>query len=305
MTQDSKIELSPDILNSNTDDKVVRFLFKNHGVRGEIARLTKSTQDMLCHHNYPRPVRALLLELACSAVLIAATLKANGQIMVQIQGGKGDRTLRYALVNIRKDLSFYGSALLKEGVSYSDDMTFRDLVGKDGVLIMSVIPEGGNKWQGVVPLEADTISEALENYFKESEQLDSRFLIESDTEHNTASGIMLQIIPEIKDNRESLSHLSVLAATVKPEEYATLSLYEILRRLYWNDEATAYAPQSTAFKCVCSRERCEGALMSLTHKELEEIAADPKGTSMTCQHCGRTYSFTQDELKKLLLKVSQ
>lgn len=294
-----------DLLTKDTSDSVVRFLFNQHGVRGEICELNNSVKALLAEHNYPACVRSLLLELSAAAVLIAATLKADAQIMVQVQGGKGPRAIRYALININEDLSFYGSALLNEDVNYSDQQSFKETVGEGASLIISVFPKDGNKWQGVVALDGDNTAQALESYFKNSEQLETKFFIFADPTELVAGGLMLQIIPETENNQASLEHLTVLASTLKFEELKSLSLYEILRRLYWNDGVKAVKEQSLRFKCVCSRERCENALMSLSHRELEDIAADKQGMSMTCQHCGREYHFTQAEVQALLLKVSQ
>ncbi len=294
-----------ELLNKDTSDSVVRFLFDRHGVRGEICQLKGSVQELLAEHHYPDSIKLLLLDLAAAAVLVSATLKADAQIMVQIQGGSGSKAIRYALININEDLSFYGSALLQDGGTYSDSQSFKETVGEGASLIISVFPKDGNKWQGIVPLDGNSTAQALESYFKNSEQLPTRFFICSDPKTLSCGGLMLQIIPETEGNEESLEHLSVLASTLKSEEIQNLPLYEVLRRLYWNDEVRAVKEQQVHFKCVCSKERCERALTSLPHRELAELAADPRGTSMTCQHCGRSYQFSQAELQSLLHKVSQ
>ncbi len=294
-----------DLLTKNTSDSVVRFLFNRHGVRGEICELNNSVKALLAEHHYPACVNALLLELSAAAVLIAATLKADAQIMVQVQGGRGEHAIRYALININEDLSFYGSALLQDNVTYAPQQSFKETVGEGASLIISVFPKDGNKWQGIVPLDGDNTAQALEGYFRNSEQLNTRFFIFADAHELIAGGLMLQIIPETENHDESLEHLAVLASTLKFSELKELSLYEVLRRLYWNDEVKAVKEQPLRFKCVCSRERCENALMSLSHRELQDIAADKQGMNMTCQHCGRVYHFTQQEVQQLLLKVSQ
>lgn len=301
----SEVNEFTDLYNKDTSDSVVRFLFEQHAVRGEICYLNKSVNDLLSRHNYPRALRSLMLELSVSAVLISSTLKADAQIMVQLQGGKGEHAIRYALININEDLSFYGSALYDTEKKYGDELTFKDLAGEGASLIISVFPKDGNKWQGIVPLDGEGMADALQGYFNNSEQLPSTFFIYADPDSLKAGGLMLQIIPEAEGNTESLEHLTVLGSTLKLDELREISLYEALRRLYGHDGVKAVKEQQVRFKCVCSRERCETALTCLNRKELADIAEDKQGTEMTCQHCGQVYHFTQDEVKQLLLKVSQ
>ncbi|MCL1604195.1 Hsp33 family molecular chaperone HslO [Succinatimonas hippei] len=293
-----------EVLNQDTQNKIIRFLFEKHGVRGEIMQMDTPCFKLLEHHNYPLSVKQLLIELACSAILIGSTLKANGQIMVQILGGKGDHAIKYALINIDKDLSFYGSAALIEGNDYEGELSFKDICGEDAVLVISVFPEDGNKWQGIVSLDTVSIAKALEGYFKNSEQLDTTFFIYANAKEHKAGAIMLQIIPEIKDNHLSLEHLSTLCSTMTYEEITSLSLYQNLHNLFVQEEVKVFDPREIQFKCVCSRERCERALKGLPRTELENLISD-NGTSMTCQHCGKIYNFTKEDLEKMLLTVSQ
>ena len=285
------------------NNSVERFLFDNHGVRGEITKLKDPFTDLL-HDSYPLVLKQVMMELAVSSVLVAATLKDGSEIMVQIRGGK-ECPLKYALVNIRQDLSFYGSASLYEDRELKDNGTLEDLCGKDSVLVLSVFPKDGPKWQGVVAINTKSISATLEDYFKESQQLPTSFFIRSDGKTKQASGIMLQIIPEIKGNLESLEHLSVLADTATADELFNLSLEENLVRLFAHEEVKVFGQQEVKFKCICSRERCENALMQLNPKELEDIISKEGETSMSCQHCGKTYHFNKEELTNLLHKITQ
>lgn len=290
-------------INSNKLDEVLRFLFDNHGVRGEIVSLNKACADLM-HEDYAPCVKTTMMELAAAAILFAATLKDGSEVMLQLQGGK-NAPLKYALVNVRDDLSFYGSAKIKENSSISEQSSFKALVGDDGILALSVFPVSGEKWQGIVAIDNKSVCATLENYFKNSQQLPSKFFIYSDPQNLKCSGLMLQIIPEIKNNLESLEHLSILSSTLTANESLNLDNKEILSRLFANEEIRVFPEHKVAFKCICSKERCLKSLMSLKHDELKEIASDPKGIDMTCQHCGNNYHFSHDELQKLFLQVNQ
>lgn len=284
-------------------NSIERFLFDNHGVRGEITRLKTPFEDLI-HDDYPDCLKKIMMELAVSSVLVASTLKDGSEIMVQIRGGK-DAPLKYALINIRQDLSFYGSCALKDNSAVDNNASIHELCGQDGILALSVFPQNGVKWQGIVALNNESIGATLEDYFKNSQQLPTKFFISTDLQERQSGGIMLQIIPEVEGNIESLEHLSVLSATLSAKELFTLPLDESLGRLFAHEETKVFGEKEVLFKCICSKSRCENALMQLDPAELKNMAEDPKGTSMTCQHCGKTYTFTQEELASMYRKISQ
>lgn len=285
------------------NDSVMRFLFDNHAVRGEIVQLNQSCLDLLANKDYPQSIRKLMLELAAAAVLVATTLKDGSEIMVQLKGGSS-APLKYALINIRQDLSFYGSAAVKEGMSVQDNSGLLELAGSDGILVLSIFPKDGEKWQGVVELDPSSVSATLENYFLNSQQLPTRFFILSDTDRNLGGGLLLQIIPNQKDNLVSLEHLNVLTSTLTAEELFSLPKHEILRRLFAKEEVRVFGEQDVSYRCICSKDRCAKALQGLNHQELETLIADG-GTKMTCQHCGKNYHFSKEELQSFLMKISQ
>lgn len=297
------------VINENQPDiqanSVMRFLFEEHGVRGEIMHMQTPTAKLLEFHHYPERINQLMLELAGAAVLLAATLKANGLVTIQIMGGKGEHAVRYAFVNIDKDLNFYGSAGLLQDHTYPDDLSLKELAGEGGVLVLSVFPEDGTRYQSLVPLDKDTVAQALEDYFKDSEQLPTRFKLFHDTEANTVSGIMLQIIPEIEGNLESLDHLSTLADSMTEEELTKLSLHECVRRLYWNDKVRVFEPCKIAFKCTCSKERYLNTIKGMPLSEVRELASDQDGLILTCNNCGCVYHVSHSEMQELLKTKEQ
>ncbi len=290
-----------DKYNFNSNDIMTRFLFDNHGIRGEIIKI-KESGEKLIHKEYPDVLKSLMLELAVSAEMFAATLKDGSEIMMQLQGGK-NADLKYAIINVRADLSFYGSAKLKN--ENTESSNFNELVGNDGLLVLSVFPKNGTKWQGIIDTNGSSVSDVLENYFKKSQQLPSRFFIYSDPKTCTSAAIMLQIIPEIENNLDSLEHLSVLTETLSSEEIFELPQNEVLNRLYAHEQTRVFEPKTIEFKCICSKERCQKALESLSFPDLQELANDEVGTEMTCQHCGKKYNFTKEDLQNILVKAHQ
>ncbi len=288
-------------------DSLLRFLFDNHkGVRGEILHMHEPCAELLKPHSYPACVKSLMLDLAAASQLFCATLKDGSEVMLQIRSGSGS-PLKFALINTRPDGTFYGSASLDPAIPCPDGLPFASLAGQDGVLAITIFPEGDAKdrWQGIVPLGTESVAGALENYFRDSAQLPTRFFIKSDPQHEAAGGIMLQVIPEVPGNQDSLDHLSVLASTITAGELWQLSITDILSRLFAHEVVRLLPSRKVAFRCICSKARCENALMSMDPRELEAIISEQGGARMTCQHCGREYEFTKAELEALRARSCQ
>lgn len=286
-------------------DSVVRFLFDRHGVRGEIVHMDEPALKLMeCVKNHPACVKKLLLDLASAAVLMAATLKTNGTVTVQIQCGKGSKALRFAFINIDRNLNFYGNVL---GDKVTDpDASFSDLIGSGAIMVISAFPEGGTRYQGIVSLDKPTMAECLEEYFRTSEQLDSMFFIHSDPQSGSTGGIMLQIIPNVEDNHESFHHLGVLAATLQPQELYELSLNECLRRLYWDDTVRVFEPEPVNYQCSCSKDRIIRALKALNISDITAMVnEEPDGIDMSCQSCGKSYHVSHEELEEILDELYQ
>lgn len=306
ITENNLQQQTPAVSDDQQQDSVVRFLFEQHGVRGEIVHMHQPITTLLANlSTYPQPIKSLMLELASAAVLIAATLKTDGTVTVQIQGGRGPNALNFAFINIDKNLNFYGNASwdqekadkFKGKEEEANKLSFADLVGNGGILVISAFPENGVRYQGIVALDQDNLSRCLEEYFKDSEQLPTTLQLYHDIDQAQSGGLMLQIIPNIEHNIESLAHLSTLSATLTAEELFSLSLHESLRRLYWNDQIVVYQPEPVDFKCVCSKERILNAIRGLPLDELEELAQEEKGIDMTCHSCGKVYHVDMDEIK--------
>lgn len=282
---------------------VTRFLFDNHGVRGEIAQIYEPCKDLLKNHNYEPSIKKLMLELIASSVLVADLMKKDDEVLIHIKGGKGNKAIDYAVVNINKDFSFYGSCIKREGNNY-ENATFKDLIGEGGVLIISIRSANNNMWQGVVPLEHDNISLSLEDYFNKSAQLPTKIFIYTDEEKECACGVMLQVVAAIENNKESLDHLSILTATLTQDEIINLDTHKILSLLFAEEDTRVFEPHAVSFKCICSKERFENVLMSLQQQDLKDLIDDGKAT-MICHHCNSQYTFNKDELLQILRKISQ
>ncbi len=268
-------------------DQLHRYLFENHAVRGELVTVSDTWQRIMENHDYPQPVKNILGELLVATSLLTATLKFDGDITVQLQG---DGPMTLAVINGNNNQQMRGVARVQGDVA--DDASLKDLIG-NGYLVITISPQEGERYQGVVGLEGDTLAACLEDYFMRSEQLPTRLFIRTGSVEGKAAagGMLLQVLPAQDAQIDDFNHLATLTDTIKTEELLTLPANEVLWRLYHEEEVTLYDPQNVVFTCSCSRERCAAAIRTLPDEEIDNILAEDKEIDMNCDYCGSHYVF--------------
>ncbi|WP_318375067.1 Hsp33 family molecular chaperone HslO [Enterobacter sp.] len=276
-------------------DQLHRYLFENYAVRGELVTVSGSLQHILENHDYPQPVKMILGELLVATSLLTATLKFAGDITVQLQG---DGPMSLAVINGNNRQEMRGVARVQGDVP--DDADLKTLIG-NGYLVITIAPEEGERYQGVVGLEGDTLAECLEDYFMRSEQLPTRLFIRTGVVDGKAAagGMLLQVLPAQDTQANDFEHLATLTDTIKLEELTTLPANDVLWRLYHEEEVTLYDPQDVVFKCTCSRERCAGALRTLPDEEIDSILAEEGEIDMHCDYCGNHYLFNSMDIAEI------
>jgi molecular chaperone Hsp33 len=276
-------------------DQLHRYLFEQFAVRGELVTVSETWKQILENHNYPLPVKNLLGELLVATSLLTATLKFAGDITVQLQG---DGPMTLAVINGNNQQQMRGVARVQGDVPENADL--KTLVG-NGYLVITISPEEGERYQGVVGLEGDTLAACLEDYFMRSEQLPTRLFIRTGEVDGqpAAGGMLLQVLPAQDAQTNDFEHLATLTETVKAEELFNLSATDVLWRLYHEEEVTVYDPQAVEFKCTCSRERCAGALKTLPDEEIDSIMAEDGEIDMNCDYCGTHYVFNSMDIAEI------
>jgi molecular chaperone Hsp33 len=177
-------------------DTLQRFMFENAPVRGEVVHLENAWCSVLERHDYPDMLRNLMGELCAAAVLLAATLKLQGSLVLQIQG-KGPIKLLVV------ECAGAGDLQLRATAKWSGDLgqgSVAELIG-EGLFVITLDPKDGKQvYQGIVELEGKSVAEMLENYMARSEQLDTRLWLAADG--HCAAGMLLQKLPDQPDNQD-------------------------------------------------------------------------------------------------------
>lgn len=278
-----------------TNDNLYRYLFEGVSVRGELVQLGNTYQQIIASKEYPAPVQKLLGELLVATSLLTATIKFEGSITVQLQG---DGPVRLAVINGDNEQKMRGVARWEGEVP--TEGTIHDIIGK-GHLVITITPTKGERYQGVVGLEGDTLAESLEGYFANSEQLKTRIILRTGEFEGEAkaAGMLLQMMPDDQGQEGDFEHLEQLTETVKNEELFGLDAQDVLYRLYHQEEVKVFDPQPVEFHCGCSRERSASAICSIERIEVEKIIADEGKVSLHCDYCGTSYDFDSIDIAAL------
>ncbi len=276
-------------------DQLQRFIFDNTDIRGEITRLDQSYRDTVSNHNYPEVVTHLLGEFMAAATLLSATLKFEGTLTLQARS-EGEIPLIMAEASSDHKLR----AIAREADAASSHEFTRLLT--NGQLIITVDPKKGQRYQGIVALEGNNLSECLEAYFLQSEQLSTRVWLASDSQQ--AVGMMLQELPpseaiEPAQRLEHWQHITKLAETLTAPELLSLPFDELLYRLYHQEQVQLFEPDDMTFQCSCSETRTLDALRTLGREELDSIIAEAGSIEVNCEFCHQHYTFDNAAIAQL------
>lgn len=269
-------------------DSLHRFLFEDLSVRGALVRLDRSLQRNLQSHPYPAPVAGLLAEATTAIALLATTVKLRGRLALQLQGS-GPVKLLLAESTGDPDYTGLGIRSLAQWRDTGSEppTAFAELV-HGGQLALSLLPEQGQTYQGVVPLDGNSIAACLEHYFQQSEQLATRVMLWHDA--GCSVGLLLQALPGMSQ-QDDFERIRLLAETLRPEEVFHLPVETLLHRLYHEENLRLFAPQPVRFQCRCSRERCADTLRTLTPADIQDLLTADGSIAVTCDFCSEVYRF--------------
>ncbi|MCD6664479.1 MAG: Hsp33 family molecular chaperone HslO [Hydrogenophaga sp.] len=309
-----------------------KFMFEGLPVRGMLVRLTDAWQEILRRRQeaggYPAAVTELLGEMAAAATLMQANIKFNGALVMQIQG---DGPVKLMVAEVQPDLGLRATATVQGEVADDAPLSHMVNVLGQGRCAITLDPKdrlpGQQPYQGVVPLYGDRgeklekLSEVIEHYMLQSEQLDTRLVLAAND--RMAAGLLIQRLPlqgeanlagsgvarrdedQIGQN-EDYNRIAMLAASLKREELLELDAETILRRLFWEEDVRRFDPltgvDGPRFACTCSRERVAGMLRSLGQDEVASILAEQGQVEVGCDFCGAHYRFDPVDAAQVFLQ---
>ena len=315
-----------------------KFLFDGLPVRGVLVRLTDAWTEVLRRRAsntttgaYPVPVREMLGEMTAAAALMQANIKFDGALVLQIFG---HGPVKLAVVEVQSDLALRATATVNGDVAADASLSRMVNEANQGRCAITLDPKtkfpGQQPYQGVVPLFDDAgqpiekLSEVLEHYMLQSEQLDTTLVLAADDQ--VAAGLLIQRLPMAgsgnlsgsmvsKENEDQIglnehyNRIAILASSLKREELLTLDVETILRRLFWEESISRFEPlvgeTAPRFACNCSRERVGRMIVGLGADEAESIIAERGDIEVACEFCSQQYRFDPVDAAQLFIDPVQ
>ncbi len=300
--------------------EIHKFLFDGAPVRGVLVRLTDAWTEILRRRStgsgaYPAPVQNLLGEMAAAVTLMQSNIKFNGALVLQVFG---DGPVKLAVAEAQSDFALRATATVIGEVVPEATLSALVNLNHEGRCAITLDPKdrlpGQQPYQGVVPLSIDgdtrmeSLSQVLEHYMRQSEQLETRLVLAADDQ--VAAGLLIQRLPlagagnlagsssgqdDPIDSHEDYRRIAILASSLQRDELLTLDADTILRRLFWQEKVRRLRSNADEvrpyFACSCSRERVEKMLAGLGLEEAQSILAERGEIEVCCEFCGARQAF--------------
>ena len=285
-------------------DIAQRFSFDELDARGCYVNLNETVSDIQATHHYPKPLAKLLNEFAVSAVILRDSVKLNGSLTIQYRASHDSAPVKMIIADcsseygVRAVCEFDAESL----PANSDDLDLITL-GTEATLTITISPEEGKRYQGIVAIESPRLTDCLQDYFLRSEQLPSRFEIIA--AENSAVGLSIHAMPEqdseiVATLKDDWQRLNFLLDTLTQDELQLLDSSTLLTRLFHEEQCRLHDAKAIQFACDCSRDRSAGAIRSLGKAEIQSLMAEQEVVSIDCHFCFQRYEFDQQALAELL-----
>ena len=278
-------------------DLLLRTVFSGHPVRALAVRLDRTWGEIAAQRAYPQPLARLLGELTAAAALLYATVKQDASLVMQLQG-RG--ALKLLVVECRPGPRLRATAQWEGDFAAG---TLRDWAGDGRLAITLERPDDPERYQSIVDLEGQHLSDVLESYMTRSEQLDTRLKLAADA--GSAAGVLLQRLPrpdahaETDADADPWARFGLLLDTVQPAELLATAPDALLTRLYPGDGLRVLAADRPRFECGCSRAKVSDMLRVLGRAEVEGVVEEHGVVDVTCEFCNSHYRFSDADVQTL------
>lgn len=284
-------------------DQVLGFTVSSRGVRGRLVRLGPVLNTILTAHDYPVALRHVLAEALVLTALMGSLLKADdSQLTLQAQTAGGAIDLLVC--------DYKGGELRGYARHDADDLaqlganpSLGALFGEGFLAITFDLGDSGQRYQGIVPLEGDSLATACESYFRQSEQIPTliRVAVRSGPDGCMSAGMLAQHLPEGEEGRERLhvrmddpdwEHVAALGGSIRHDELLdpALTLEDLVWRLFHEEHEIRVTPGPHLQRgCRCSAEYYRSVLARFPEDERREMRDDNGDISVDCAFCSRVF----------------
>jgi molecular chaperone Hsp33 len=287
------------------DNMTQPFQIEGVDVSGRAVRLGTTLNTILSAHDYPEPISRLMGEVLALTALLGSILKFDGILTIQAKAS-GIISLLVADFETPGSLRGYASFDNKKLGNLSNTPSFKDLMGEGYLAITIDQGQDMERYQGIVELSGENLSQCAMVYFGSSEQTLTSIRLASYRDETTndfrAGGIMVQYLPKGGVggkrllNDESLDgwdRASILMKSIKDEELvsSTLELNQLLFRVFHEDGVRIFDPTPLSPDCRCTYDKICGALSKYSKEDLVDMAEEDGKIRANCEFCKKTYEY--------------
>lgn len=270
-------------------DTVTAFTFETLPVRGALVQLTASWQRMQRDHDYSELLMQTLGHASAASTLIAQSLKFDGAITMQLQGGNA---LKMLVVQCTSELDLRGMASAKPN---SDADSFSQLTAGSHCAI--TVDNGERPYQGIVAVDEASLSASLKNYFDRSVQVPSHIALVAD--ETVAAGILLQQMPGEAIADDDWARLGFLAETLSLADFEADAGIDLLAKLFAEDDVRVFHSKRVSFQCRCSEKKAADVIRMLGVDESRQTVEEHGELEIICEYCGERRRFDKVDIEKL------
>ncbi len=273
-------------------DTLQRFMFEHASIRGEIVHMHDAYQTIMQQRPYPPAVKKLLGEALVSCILLAGSIKFEGDINLQFQG---DERLPFIIVQCDNQLNIRACAKYNIGTESDYEQAF--MHGQMSITIQQYTQT--NSYQSIVPIRSTSMADNLMHYFAQSEQVPSKVWLAISEE--SAAGMILQLMPDQNTaQREEFWEYAVqIGQTITEEELLTLDNETILHRLYHETVLRLYDARTVRFKCRCNQDKMKQVLTILGEADVQQLLKETGHVEVCCDFCNQRYTFDPIDIAML------
>jgi len=273
----------------HNSDTLQRFIFENSNVRGTFVHLGNSYQTARQRYDYPAAVGQQLGQGLAASALLSATIKYQGSLIMQTQS---NGPINLLVAQCSHDRHLRGLARWQEE---------KAAFGK-GHMTITIDKTAEERYQGITELADNSLAHTIENYFQQSEQIQTRIWLAANEEQ--AVGMLLQHLPGKDIDPDLWERIAQLGQTITDTELLNLPTEEILRRLFHEEDVRLFDPEPISFRCQCSREKVATMLRSLGRDEAHSIIEEEGKIEVGCEFCNQQYTFDAVDAEQLFASAT-
>ena len=270
-----------------------RFLFKDLDIRGQHLSLIDTWQDMIQNRGYSVLVRQLFGELSALAIFLANGIKHKGKLTLQVQGSG---IVSLLLVEVTSDLKIRG--MVRSDSTIEEDDSLDKILGEGQIVATLYNSQTDHSFQSLVPINQKGLIATFEDYFFQSEQLESRLWVSSTQENLCA--MLLQKMPEAdQHDSEGWHRVGTLSDTITQDELNSLDAESLLHRLFHEETLQLFNADWVDYECEQSKERFEKIIYDLGEQDARDLLKERGEIAIHNEICNEHLFFDEQDVDRI------